>query len=169
MDSPAARDRYAASVITDFPRGDFDGNQKQQRPGRHAGLRLHGVELMTELSFWSLFAVGALATWRTAHLLAREDGPGDIVVTLRMAAGNGLLGQAMDCFHCAALWVAAPIALAVADSAAAWLVAWLALAGAASLAERFLAAHEPRIEGGPKDELLRTEANGGRPSHFSEG
>ena len=78
---------------------------------------------MSELSFWSLFAVGALATWRVAHLIAREDGPADIVFRLRLAAGRGLLARAMDCFHCAALWVAAPLALFFADSVAAWFAA----------------------------------------------
>ena len=102
---------------------------------------------MTELSFWSLFAIGALATWRVAHLIAREDGPADIVFRVRLAAGQGLLAQAMDCFHCVALWVAAPVALVVADSAATWLVAWLALAGAASLAERLIAAQRTIDQG----------------------
>jgi hypothetical protein len=124
---------------------------------------------MTELSFWSLFAVGALATWRVAHLIAREDGPADIVFRVRLAVGQGLLAQAMDCFHCVALWVAAPVAFVVADSAAGWLVAWLALAGAASLAERLIAAHEPLIKGEPDHDLLRTEAGGGRPHGLTEG
>jgi hypothetical protein len=118
---------------------------------------------MTDLSFWSLFAIGALATWRVAHLIAREDGPADIVFRVRLAVGQGLLAQAMDCFHCVALWVAAPIALVVADSAGTWLVAWLALAGAASLAERLIAAHEPLIKGEPDHELLRTQAGRDRP------
>jgi hypothetical protein len=75
----------------------------------------------------------------------------------------------MDCFHCVALWVAAPIALVVADSATTWLVAWLALAGAASLAERLIAAHEPLMKGEPDHELLRTEADGDRPHRLTEG
>jgi hypothetical protein len=123
---------------------------------------------MSELSFWSLFAVGALATWRLAHLVAREDGPADIVFRVRLAAGQGLFAQAMDCFHCVALWVAAPLGLVVADSAATWLVAWLGLAGAASLAERLVAAHEPFHRGEPDHGLLRTEAGGDRPHGVTE-
>ena len=123
---------------------------------------------MSELSFWSLFAVGTLATWRVAHLVAREDGPADIVFRLRLAAGQGLLAQAMDCFHCVALWVAAPLALVLVNSAATWLVAWLALAGAASLAERLVAAHERSMKGEPHHELLRTEAGGHRPHGLTE-
>jgi len=118
---------------------------------------------MTELSFWSLFALGALATWRVAHLIAREDGPADVVFRVRLALGQGLLAQAMDCFHCVALWVAAPLALVIADSLTTWLAAWLALAGAASLAERLVAAREPSFDGGPDHELLRTQAGGDRP------
>jgi hypothetical protein len=124
---------------------------------------------MSELSFWSLFAVGALATWRVAHLIAREDGPADVVFRLRLAAGQGLLGEAMDCFHCVALWAAAPLALVVADSAATWLVAWLGLAGAASIAERLVATREPSFHGEPDHELLRTEAGGDRPHGIARG
>ena len=123
---------------------------------------------MSELSFWSLFAAGALATWRAAHLIAREDGPADIVFRLRLAAGQGLLARAMDCFHCTALWVAAPLALVLADSVATWFVAWLALAGAASLAERLVAAHEPSMKGVTNHDLLRTEAGGDRPHGLTE-
>jgi hypothetical protein len=124
---------------------------------------------MSELSFWSLFAVGALATWRVAHLVAREDGPADLVFRLRLAAGQGLLAEAMDCFHCVALWVAAPLALVVADSAATWLVAWLGLAGAASITERLLAAHEPSFQGETDHDLLRTETGGDRPHGIAQG
>jgi hypothetical protein len=31
------------------------------------------------------FVVGSLATWRVTHLLAREDGPGDLVARTRAA------------------------------------------------------------------------------------
>ena len=52
----------------------------------------------------------ALATWRVTHLLVEEDGPADVVLRLRRAAGTGTVGQLMDCFSCASLWVALPIA-----------------------------------------------------------
>ena len=60
------------------------------------------------------FLVGALATWRVTHLLVEEDGPADMVVRLRRRAGDGWMGQAMDCFYCLSIWSAAPIAAAVA-------------------------------------------------------
>jgi hypothetical protein len=47
-----------------------------------------------------------------------------------------MLGRVMDCFYCTSVWVAAPMALAVAQEPVAWLVAWLAVSGAACLIER---------------------------------
>ena len=81
-------------------------------------------------------AAGILATWRVTHLIVEEDGPWDIVVRLRRMAGAGVLGQLMDCFSCASLWVAIPIALWIVDGWAARLVVWLALSGGAILLER---------------------------------
>jgi len=78
--------------------------------------------------------MGALATWRVAHLLAAEDGPADIVVRLRVRAGAGRLGGLMDCFQCVSVWVAAPVSLAVARRADP--ITWLGLSGAACLLER---------------------------------
>jgi len=46
-----------------------------------------------------VFILGILGVWRITHLLHAEDGPRQIVVKLRRAAGDGLLGQAMDCFQ----------------------------------------------------------------------
>jgi len=107
---------------------------------------------MEALGFWPTFAMGALATWRLAHLLAYEDGPADLVLKLRAAAGATFLGRLMDCVHCTALWVAMPFAALVGHDLATWTLAWLALAGAASAAERAL---PPFPTGGP-DELLWT-------------
>jgi hypothetical protein len=45
---------------------------------------------------------------------------------------------------------------------------WLALAGAASLAERLVAAYEPSIKGEPHHDLLRTETGGERPHGLTE-
>src|SRR5579862_3348650 len=59
------------------------------------------------------FALAALATWRLTHLIVAEDGPAEVVVRLRRAAGAGVVGQAMDCFYCASVWVALPVAAAL--------------------------------------------------------
>ena len=73
--------------------------------------------------------VAVLATWRVTHLLQAEDGPADLIVQLRRAAGDGFLGSLLDCFHCLSLWVAAPFAVATGST---WLergMLWLALSG----------------------------------------
>ncbi len=82
--------------------------------------------------------LAGLATWRVTHLLAYEDGPGEAVVRLREAAGSGLAGQALDCFDCLSMWVAAPMTPYVVrrGGPATALVTWLALSSAACLAER---------------------------------
>nr|WP_315191485.1 DUF1360 domain-containing protein [uncultured Albidiferax sp.] len=112
---------------------------------------------------WFPAVLGALATWRLAHLLAHEDGPWDAVLRLRMAAGQGVWGQMLDCFYCLSLWVAAPVALAVARDPVEWLLAWLGLSGAACLLERLGPATPPpllELPEGDQDELLRTETRG---------
>jgi hypothetical protein len=86
--------------------------------------------------FATRFLVGALATWRITHLLVEEDGPADMVVRLRRAAGDGWIGGAMDCFYCLSIWTAAPVAAAVARRPRETPLTWLALSGAACLLER---------------------------------
>ena len=60
--------------------------------------------------FWTRFAIASLAAWRITHLLAHEDGPGDVIYRLRTLAGRGFWGRLMDCSYCLSLWVAAPFA-----------------------------------------------------------
>ena len=91
---------------------------------------------MAEWSMPLRFAVAILATWRVSHLVAREDGPFDVIVRLRARAGNGVIGRLMDCPYCLSLWVAAPCALMVSTTVAAWVAAVLAISGGASLLER---------------------------------
>lgn len=85
---------------------------------------------------WLRFVVAALACWRVSALLAYDDGPWDLVVALRRAAGSGALGRMLDCFRCTSLWVAAPLALAVGQGLTGWLLTWLGLSGAACLLDR---------------------------------
>lgn len=110
---------------------------------------------------WLHCVLGALATWRLTHLLALEDGPWDLVLRLRLALGNSGWGRLLDCFYCLSLWVAAPLALAVARDPLEWLLAWLGLSGAACLLERLGAPAaveipQPMPEGEPHA-LLWTE------------
>jgi hypothetical protein len=91
---------------------------------------------MADWSCWFRLTIAILATWRVAHLIAREDGPFDVIVRLRKRAGEGVIGQLMDCPYCLSLWLAAPFAAALAHSVPAWLAAWLAISGGASVIER---------------------------------
>lgn len=87
------------------------------------------------------FLLAALAVWRVTHLLAREDGPWDLLLRLRRALGTGMFSRMVACFYCLSVWVALPFAFFLKGDAAETLVGWLALSGAAILLERM--AREP--------------------------
>jgi len=91
---------------------------------------------------WLRFLAVVLACWRVAHLVAHEDGPFDVIVALRRAAGSGMLGRLMDCPYCLSLWIAAPFAGWLADTWPAGIALWLAISGGACLLERRFAAHD---------------------------
>jgi Protein of unknown function (DUF1360) len=82
---------------------------------------------------WMRFGVAALATWRVSHLLASEDGPGEVIARAREKLGDSQMGQLMDCFQCTSIWVAAPFAFYVAKKPVDRFAAWLALSAAACL------------------------------------
>ena len=103
------------------------------------------------------FGVAALATWRVTHLLAREDGPAAAIARVRERLGESQLGELMDCFQCASVWVAIPFAFYAARKPADRIAAWLALSGAACLIEQMVSP-EPKQKG-DCDELLRTETS----------
>jgi hypothetical protein len=83
---------------------------------------------------------GVLAVWRVTHLLHAEDGPWDMSVGLRRAAGDGFFARLLDCFYCLSLWVALPIALLIGSGPAPTLVLWLGLSGGAIALNRALPA-----------------------------
>jgi hypothetical protein len=85
---------------------------------------------------WYRLALAVLATWRVTHLLAKEDGPWDAIVAVRVRLGNGFLGNLMDCFYCLSLWIAAPAAYLLMSGWREWPLVWLGLSGAACLLER---------------------------------
>lgn len=103
--------------------------------------------------------LGILAVWRITHLLQAEDGPWNVIVRLRRAAGRGFWGSLLDCFYCLSVWIAVPFALWLGASMAHQLLLWPALSGAAILLER-LTAPRPTLpywrEEDP-DVLLRKE------------
>ena len=88
-------------------------------------------------------ATGALATWRVAHLVVREDGPGDVVVKARERIGQHWVGELLDCFNCTSVWVGAAIAPVVTRRRPGILLTALALSGAACLLDRARRADEP--------------------------
>jgi hypothetical protein len=102
--------------------------------------------------------VGGLATWRVAHLLAREDGPGAVLVRLRRRLGDWWIGQLLDCLYCLSLWVAAPVAFALAERPGDGVLLWLGLSGMAVLIERLLATRghnqSPAGDGDRPDAML---------------
>lgn len=82
------------------------------------------------------FLITALAVWRITHLLAKEDGPFDIVYSIRKKAGNGFWGKLLDCFYCCSIWVAFPFSVWLSVGWANIFINWLALSGAACLLEQ---------------------------------
>lgn len=88
-------------------------------------------------------ALGALCVYRITLLLHAEDGPWNAMVRLRRLAGDGFLGQLLDCFQCASVWVAVPFALLLGDGWTERLVYVPALSGAAILLERATTGRAP--------------------------
>lgn len=86
--------------------------------------------------YW--FLIGVLGVWRLTHLLVAEDGPWDLLVRLRRAAGAGLWGKLLGCFHCMSLWVAAPIACLVGQTWLERVLLWPALSGGGILLQRWM-------------------------------
>ena len=84
----------------------------------------------------ALLLAGTLAVWRLTHLLWGEDGPFDLLVRLRRAAGTSFMGRLMDCFYCLSLWVAAPVAWLLGASWKERTLLWLSFSGGAVLVER---------------------------------
>jgi hypothetical protein len=83
-----------------------------------------------------MLTLGILCVWRITHLLYAEDGPWDVVVQLRRAAGTGFWGKLLDCFYCTSMWVAAPFAIGLGQGLGEKLLLWFALSGGACLLQR---------------------------------
>src|SRR5579884_653305 len=82
------------------------------------------------------FVLAAIAVWRLTHLVAREDGPFELLRRIRRALPKRIFGRLFGCLYCLSVWVALRFALFVSLSAPEWLVTWFALSGAAILLER---------------------------------
>lgn len=88
-------------------------------------------------------AAGVLAAWRLSQLLYGEDGPWDVVLRLRRAAGATPFGALLDCFACLSVWCAAPFACLLGNNWKARLVLWPALSGGALLLQRVMSPEQP--------------------------
>lgn len=110
--------------------------------------------------YW--LVIGILVVWRIAHLFYGEDGPWDVFVGLRRAAGEGFWGSLLDCFYCLSLWIALPLAYWLGEGWKQRLLLWPALSAGAILLERLTAKNQGTqkieyIEYEANDELLREE------------
>ena len=92
---------------------------------------------------FAALAIEVLCVWRITHLLNAEDGPWEIVVKLRAAAGDGIAGQAMDCFYCLSLWVSLPLAWLIGRGIFERVLMWLAFSAGAILLERWTTKSQP--------------------------
>ena len=92
--------------------------------------------------YW--FILGILCVWRITHLLQAEDGPGNIIIRVRRAVGNGFWGELLDCFYCLSLWISAPFAYILGETLTEQLLLWPALSAGAILVDvRDSASFEP--------------------------
>ena len=87
--------------------------------------------------------LGILCVWRITHLFQAEDGPWDVIVRIRRAAGDGFLSKLLDCFYCLSLWVSLPLAWLIGRGLLERALMWLAFSGGAILLERCTAKSEP--------------------------
>jgi hypothetical protein len=85
---------------------------------------------------WFYLVTSVLAVWRLTHLLAKEDGPFDLIFLLRRKAGSGFFASLLDCFYCLSIWIALPFGIWLGTGAAEKILVWLALSGAACLLEQ---------------------------------
>jgi hypothetical protein len=82
------------------------------------------------------FTLSALAVYRIAFLIAREDGPWGVFRRLRRHVKSAAAGGLFGCLNCLSVWIALPLAVFVGSSWIERFVAWWALSGAAVLADR---------------------------------
>ena len=117
------------------------------------------------MSVWYRLVLGTLVTWRITHLVNAEDGPWDVIVRIRRAAGDGFLGKLLDCFYCLSVWVAAPFAVLLGETWRERLLLVPALSAAAIVVERLTAEAAPMpdyVEDSEvPDGLLRKEPDPG--------
>jgi hypothetical protein len=80
--------------------------------------------------------IGGLAVYRVSHMIAFEDGPGDIIALMREGAGANRIGKLMDCPFCVSVWAALPVSMLFSNTVNELILNWLALSGASVVIER---------------------------------
>ena len=110
--------------------------------------------------------LGVLCVWRITHLFQAEDGPWDVIVHIRRAAGDGFWGRLLDCFYCLSLWVSAPLAWLLGRTALERILMWLAFSGGAILLERCMA--KTVAEGPPQRQAAYQEDEEADPDRDKE-
>jgi hypothetical protein len=75
----------------------------------------------------------SLVVWRIAHLLSRENGPGNLIVLLRATLGVGFLGRLMDNVYCLCFLLALPPAIWMSSSRMGFLIEWMTISTMACL------------------------------------
>lgn len=87
------------------------------------------------MDLMSHFLIAALASWRIAHLVARESGPGGIFLRARERFPRNWFRSALSCVKCAGLWSSLPFVMFVGGELSELVAVWLGLAGAVALLE----------------------------------
>lgn len=82
------------------------------------------------------FILCALAVWRLAHLLTRENGPWDLVSRARSALGIEQLSRTSTGFYFLSLLAALPPAFWMSTSRMGFFMQWMALSAVACLLEK---------------------------------
>jgi hypothetical protein len=109
-----------------------------------------------------VFALGACAVWRITYAVTAETGPARVLVRLRAFVARW--GSVLECFYCASVWIALPVALAIGTTITERVLLWPALSGAASVLHRWTAPRDAAVywEEPEDDDVLRRRADGAR-------
>ena len=114
------------------------------------------MESNPELHIVFRFILAALATWRLAFLIAREDGPWEVFSRWRGRFSDAFWGELFSCVKCLGMWIAIPFAFFVNGNWVELIVVWLALSGVTALIDEWI---QPPFQWKEteNDDLLRAE------------
>jgi hypothetical protein len=77
-----------------------------------------------------------IVVWRLTHLISAEDGPFDLIIKLRKAAGQSFFGKLMDCFYCLSIWIGLAAAFLASRNAKEIIILCFYYSGASILLEK---------------------------------